>query len=91
MRLSAVEVRVSLTLLLVLGTLFLLLCYLVQPWYEYLCLVFLYLVMLCSVGIPGRTTFSLKGNGGGMDLVERGGEGLWEEWKERKLQLGCIM
>lgn len=47
--------------------------------------------MLCSFGIPGRTTFFLKGNGGGMDLVEKGSEGLWEEWKDRKLQLGCIM
>lgn len=67
--LLTVEMGVPLTLLSALGTLFLLLACFTQLWYESLCLVLLYLVLLCSVGIPERPGLLFFGGGDreGMD------------------------
>lgn len=54
--LLTVAVEVSMTLSPPLGTLFFLLGRLVQPRFEHLCLILLYLVMLCLVDIHGRPT-----------------------------------
>lgn len=74
--LFTVGAGVSLTLLPVLWIPFLLLGYLVQPYYEGQWPVSLYL--LCCVHlIPWEACSFLKGNGGEVDLEERGGRGDW--------------
>lgn len=64
------ESGVSLTLLPALRTLFLLLSCIVQPWYEGLCLVLLYLVMLCLVNITGKPVVFVL---------------FWKEMKEKQI------
>ena len=90
MGLPTVGVEESLTLSHALGTLFLLLGYLVQPWYEGLCLVLLYLVTPCSLIFLGLLYSERKRRCGC-----RGQEMWWwevlAEWTEGKLQSGYIV
>lgn len=82
----AVEGEVSLTLLPTFKTPFLLLGHLTSPWFEglYLVLVLLYLVMLCSVDIPGRPVHFWRE----MEGEEKAGG--WEECRGELLSV-CIV
>lgn len=71
MVLPTVEECVSVTLLLVLGTLFPLLGHLVQPGHEGFYLVLLYLVLLCLVVVSWRPALSCRRNLSGAGLRER--------------------
>lgn len=93
MGLLTVRIRMSLSLLSALGPPFLLLGFLVQSWYESLCLVLLYFVMPCLVGIPGRPAFFLKDNRQAVDLGAVVGEerhrSEWLGWVEGRETYCC--
>lgn len=86
--LLTVGVEVSLTPLPALGTLFFLLVFLVQPWYEGFFHVFSHLVLshvwLLSLG----GLFFLKGNRGGMNLQVKGGGRVLGGMGERETVFG---
>lgn len=87
MELLTVRVGLSLTLLPSLGTIFLLLGYLAQPWSECLYLVLLYLVF-------GFQLISLQGLHFSERKKDRVDIGMrkkdWEKWKEGNLNSRCI-
>lgn len=73
------------------GTLYALLCSLVQPSYEYLCLLLLYLVRSCSIDNPGRSSLFWRGHGE-IVLGERGGGGrIGSSGGRGKLCLKCVV
>lgn len=92
MGLLTARVGVSLTLSPAFGTLFLLLGCLVQFWYEGLCLVFLWLVMLCSSDVLGRPvlfwreTSSRSGEWGRRELRVEGGKAVVRMFHVKKIK-----
>ena len=52
------------------------------------------LTAYCYVGVSHydqEACYFLKENGRGVDLGEGEVVGIWEKWKEKKLQLGCVV